>query len=95
MTAPQVHAVSPFPAAGERPADLPDLVGRHAPPPPHVVARHPRPPARRVGVTRGGRWRRVCALAEELREHGIAAGDAIAVWLPNWSDALVWQCAAY
>lgn len=94
MTVPQVHPVSLFPAAGERPADLPDLVGRLARRDPDVVAVHERSPGGLVALTRGELWRRVCALAEELREHGIGAGDAIAVWLPNWSDALVWQCAA-
>ena len=86
--------MSPFPAAGERPTDLPDLIGRLARRDPDVVAVHERTPAGLVAVTRGELWRRVCALAEELREHGITAGDAVAVWLPNWSDALVWQCAA-
>lgn len=32
-------------------------------------------------------------LAEELRTAGIGAGDCVAVWLPNWSDALAWQFA--
>ena len=36
---------------------------------------------------------RVAALTNELGERGIAAGDCVAVWLPNWSDALVWQFA--
>ncbi len=36
---------------------------------------------------------RVAALTAELGERGIGAGDAVAVWLPNWSDALVWQFA--
>ncbi|GAA4930580.1 fatty-acyl-CoA synthase [Actinomycetospora succinea] len=88
------HPVGAFPAPGELPVDLPDLLGRlaHRDPDTTVVldttpdgATHP--------VSRGELWRRVRALAEELREHGIGAGDAVAVWMPNWSDALVWQFA--
>jgi acyl-CoA synthetase (AMP-forming)/AMP-acid ligase II len=51
------------------------------------------PPEARF-VTREEFWRRVCALGAELGERGIGAGDCVAVWLPNWSDALVWQFAA-
>jgi fatty-acyl-CoA synthase len=29
-----------------------------------------------------------------LHGAGVEAGDCVAVWLPNWSDALVWQFAA-
>jgi acyl-CoA synthetase (AMP-forming)/AMP-acid ligase II len=31
------------------------------------------------------------ALAADLRQRGVVAGGAVAVWLPNWSDAIVWQ----
>lgn len=34
------------------------------------------------------------ALAADLRQRGVVAGRAVAVWLPNWSDAIVWQLAA-
>ena len=34
------------------------------------------------------------ALAADLRQRGVVAGGAVAVWLPNWSDAIVWQLAA-
>jgi fatty-acyl-CoA synthase len=37
---------------------------------------------------------RAAALAAELTGTGVGAGDCVAVWLPNWSDALVWQFAA-
>lgn len=33
-------------------------------------------------------------LREQLRERGVTADDCVAVWLPNWSDALCWQIAA-
>lgn len=46
-----------------------------------------------VVVTRGRFQQRVLALRAELVAHGIGRGDCVAVWLPNWSDALVWQFA--
>lgn len=52
---------------------------------------HVSPPA---PVTRAQLWERSGALAEELRERGVGHGDCVAVWLPNWSDAVVWQFAA-
>ncbi|MQA94363.1 MAG: AMP-binding protein [Streptosporangiales bacterium] len=33
------------------------------------------------------------ALAARLHSEGVRAGDCVAVWLPNWLDALVWQFA--
>ncbi|PVZ13087.1 AMP-binding protein [Actinomycetospora cinnamomea] len=88
------HTVAAFPAPGERPADLPDLVARLVRRDPDVTAVLDAAPDGPVHpVSRGELWRRVRALAEELREHGVGAGDAVAVWMPNWSDALVWQCA--
>jgi fatty-acyl-CoA synthase len=88
------HRISALPAPGALPADLPDLVGRLARRDPDVTAvLDTTPDGAMHAVTRGELWRRVRALAEELREHGVGAGDAVAVWMPNWSDALVWQCA--
>ncbi|MEJ2890124.1 AMP-binding protein [Actinomycetospora aeridis] len=88
------HPVGPFPAPGERPADLPDLLGRLARRDPGAtVVLDTTPDGTTHPVSRADLWRRVRALAEELREHGVAAGDAVAVWMPNWSDALVWQFA--
>src|SRR5699024_11203688 len=37
--------------------------------------------------------RRVGLLRADLHRRGVGAGDCAAVWLPNWSDALVWQFA--
>ncbi|WP_433802093.1 AMP-binding protein [Actinomycetospora sp. CA-084318] len=85
--------VAPFPAPGPRPADLPDLLGRLARRDPDRVAIHERTDDGLVAVTRGELWQRVRALAEELRGRGVSAGDAVAVWMPNWTEALVWQCA--
>ncbi|HEX6449436.1 MAG TPA: AMP-binding protein, partial [Trebonia sp.] len=41
---------------------------------------------------------RAQAVAATLREAGVGvgagAGDCVAVWLPNWPDALAWQFGA-
>ena len=93
-TAPVPHAVSALPAPGEVPADFGDLLGRLARRDPEITAvLDTTPDGVTHPVSRGELWRRTRALAEELREHGIGRGDAVAVWMPNWSDALVWQAA--
>lgn len=35
----------------------------------------------------------VAALAGELRTRGVARGDVIGVWLPNWTETVVWEFA--
>ncbi|MBB3665686.1 fatty-acyl-CoA synthase [Prauserella sediminis] len=45
-------------------------------------------------VTREQLWRRVLVVRDELEARGVDEGDCVGVWLPNWSDALVWQFAA-
>ncbi len=35
----------------------------------------------------------VAALSSELRTHGVGRGDVVAVWLPNWSETVVWEFA--
>jgi acyl-CoA synthetase (AMP-forming)/AMP-acid ligase II len=91
MTEPiEPHHVPWHPAPGPAPRDLPDLLRRLAEQAPEAVA------ALDAGadpVSRGQLWRRTRALAAELRERGIGQGDCVAVWLPNWTDALVWQFA--
>ncbi|WP_156388735.1 AMP-binding protein [Nocardioides sp. Root151] len=52
---------------------------------------HCEPPA---PVTRVDLWQRSVAVRDDLRDHGVGPGDCVAVWLPNWSDAVVWQFAA-
>ncbi len=44
-------------------------------------------------VSREEFWQRVCSLSSELSDRGVTRGDCVAVWLPNWSDTLVWQFA--
>lgn len=51
-------------------------------------------PQHPVLVSRGRLWQRTLRLRHELRRVGIGRGDCVAVWLPNWSDALCWQFAA-
>jgi acyl-CoA synthetase (AMP-forming)/AMP-acid ligase II len=88
------HHVPPHPAPGPAPRDLPDLLGRLAArDPAAVIALDKGPSGNTIPVTRGELWRRTGALAEQLRGRGIGAGDCVAVWMPNWSDALVWQFA--
>jgi acyl-CoA synthetase (AMP-forming)/AMP-acid ligase II len=89
------HAVSGFPPLGKIPRDLPDLLGRLAARGPDApVAVDKGPDGETCAVSRRQLWRRTLRLAEVLRVHGIAAGDCVAVWLPNWSDTLAWQFAA-
>jgi acyl-CoA synthetase (AMP-forming)/AMP-acid ligase II len=88
--------VSRFPVEvlGDPPRDLPDLLGR-------LVRLDPSAPAvidvtadrRCVPLSRAALWLRTVALVDQLRAAGVAAGDCVAVWLPNWSDALCWQFA--
>jgi acyl-CoA synthetase (AMP-forming)/AMP-acid ligase II len=78
----------------ELPRDLPDLLGRLArrdPTADVVVDRSA--DGTRIAVSRGTLWRRTRALAARLAGAGVGPGDCVAVWLPNWSDALVWQFA--
>lgn len=45
-------------------------------------------------VSRRAFARKVAAVTTALKEHGIADGDSVGVWLPNWTDAVAWQFAA-
>lgn len=77
------------------PGDLPDLLGRLARRDPAATAVIDVTSDRRaLAVTRGRLWRRTLELAGQLAARGIGPGDCVAVWLPNWSDALCWQFAA-
>ncbi|MGC9666156.1 AMP-binding protein [Planosporangium sp. 12N6] len=50
-------------------------------------------PRQPVTVSSGELWRRTLRLRADLSHAGVGRGDCVAVWLPNWSDALVWQFA--
>jgi acyl-CoA synthetase (AMP-forming)/AMP-acid ligase II len=69
---------------------LDDLVAEDAE---AVIAIDASPCGVRLTCRRELRWR-VAVLRAALRRAGIRAEDCVAVWLPNWSDALVWQFAA-
>ena len=74
--------------------DLPDLIGRLVRRDPSmVVAIDAGPDGERITVSCGDLVHRVRTLAVELAEAGVARGSCVAVWLPNWSDVLVWQFA--
>ncbi|GAA1232889.1 AMP-binding protein [Pseudonocardia alaniniphila] len=80
--------------ADQVPADLPGLLGRLARrDPDRIAALDKGRDGTTIPVSRGELWQRTLSLAEELRTGGIGAGDCVAVWLPNWSDALAWQFA--
>ncbi len=49
--------------------------------------------AEQITVSRGEVLRRTLRLRDDLAHAGVGLGDCVAVWLPNWSDALCWQCA--
>ncbi|GAA4871287.1 AMP-binding protein [Pseudonocardia benzenivorans] len=91
---PAPHPVAPHPAPPAAPADLPALLGDLARRDPGAVVVLDRTAAgTTVPVTRGELWRRTCRLAAGLAERGVGPGDCVAVWLPNWADALAWQFA--
>lgn len=46
------------------------------------------------GITTARLRRRALDVAAMLRRSGVGAGDCVAVWLPNWPDALAWQFGA-
>jgi len=77
------------------PQDLPDLLGRlvRRDPGP-VVLVDKAPDGASLPVRRGELAARVRTLAVELAGSGVGPGDCVAVWLPNWSDTVVWQLAA-
>ncbi len=45
-------------------------------------------------VSRRELRQRALRLRADLARAGVGRGDCVAVWLPNWSDALAWQFAA-
>lgn len=95
------HPVPPFPPAppsatgpADPPRDLPDLLARLVRRDPDAVVAVDRPAAGTpLPVTRAALWQRTRALTDRLAAAGIGPGDCVAVWLPNWSDALAWQFA--
>lgn len=85
------HRVDPLLAAARTFAGLIERLVRDDPDAVLLIDRDPDgvalPVSRRVFADR------VRSLTTELAAAGIGPGHGIAVWLPNWSDALVWQFA--
>ena len=82
-------------ALSDPPRDLPDLLWRLVRRDPDAVALVDRTPdGTSLPVRRAELAARVRSLAAELDTAGVGVGDCVAVWLPNWSDTLVWQLAA-
>ena len=74
------------------PRTLGELLARLVEAGPDAVALIDRgPDGEALPLTRGELSARVAALTGELA--AVAPGETVAVWLPAWSDALVWQCA--
>jgi fatty-acyl-CoA synthase len=74
------------------PRTLGELLARVVDADPDAVALIDRgPDGEALPLTRGELAARVASLTGELSALG--PGETVAVWLPNWSDALVWQWA--
>lgn len=72
-----------------------DVVSRLADQSPDAVALWDAVPGSApLATTRRGLVERSCSVAAQLRDLGVAAGDCVGVWLPNWSDAVAAQLAA-
>jgi acyl-CoA synthetase (AMP-forming)/AMP-acid ligase II len=77
------------------PRDLPELLGRLVRRNATAVAVVDKgPDGASLPVGRGELAARVRTLARELQDAGVGKQSCVAVWLPNWSDAVVWQLAA-
>lgn len=77
------------PTDADPPRTLGELLQRGDPGAVAVIDRGPGGEA--LPLTYGELGARAAALTGELS--AVGPGDAVAVWLPNWSDALVWQFA--
>lgn len=80
--------------ADESGTDLPSLLAALAVDDPDAPVAVDGDPQHPVAVSRSELWRRTLRLRGELRQSGVGRGDCVAVWLPNWSDALCWQFAS-
>lgn len=92
-TAPRTVAPHPSrPPAS--PADLPDLLRRLVEQDPAaMVVLDKGPEGGSLPVTCGELEHRCRSLAASLADRGVGPGGCVAVWLPNWSEVLVWQFA--
>ncbi|PXY28199.1 AMP-binding protein [Prauserella muralis] len=60
---------------------------------PHATIAIDADPGHPVHVSRSELWRRTLQLRADLATAGVGRGDAVAVWLPNWSEVLDWHIA--
>ncbi|MEU3270842.1 AMP-binding protein [Saccharomonospora sp. NPDC006951] len=60
---------------------------------PHATVAIDADPAQPVHVSRSELWRRALQLRADLATAGVGRGDAVALWLPNWSVVLDWHIA--
>ncbi|ASR35497.1 hypothetical protein BAY61_11345 [Prauserella marina] len=60
---------------------------------PHATVAIDADPAQPVHVSRSELWRRALQLRADLATAGVGRGDAVALWLPNWSAVLDWHIA--
>lgn len=76
-----------------RPSTLTELLST-------ATDRHPEKPAlierkgdRLTAVTFAELWAATAALSDELGARGVGRGTVVAVWLPNWTETVVWEFA--
>ncbi|WP_199431695.1 AMP-binding protein [Qaidamihabitans albus] len=60
---------------------------------PHATIAVDAHPDKPVHVSRAELWRRTLQLRADLATAGVGRGDAVALWLPAWSDVLTWHIA--
>lgn len=60
---------------------------------PHATALIDVDPDQPAYLSRAELWRRTLQLRADLATSGVGRGDAVVVWLPNWSDVLDWHIA--
>ncbi len=84
---------TPYPGHDTPGGDLWGLLAETVRDDPAAVIAVDADPRRPVPVTREDLWHRAVRVRQELAGVGVARGDCVAVWLPNWSDVLCWQFA--
>ena len=90
----QAAACSPAQVSAGGPRTLAALLAGLTSARPEAVAAIDAHPDSPVLIRRIDLWRRTLALRAGLERAGVRRGSCVAVWLPNWSDALSWQFAA-
>ncbi|PRX51327.1 fatty-acyl-CoA synthase [Prauserella shujinwangii] len=73
--------------------NLLSLLAGLAPSDPHAPIAIDVHPSKPVHVDRAELWRRTLQLRADLATAGVGRGDAVALWLPDWSCVLDWHIA--